>query len=302
MERIIDRARAAMNLILVTSLLVFWASAQKSIDVLDMGVEIYKAADGMPKEIKPESVALFLSKVDSKKGDLTSRVAFTSLATVLDIDEQQVKSLPDIQRTRFNNWYNAQTADPKKKELFNTELKEAFDIKKFGMDVQMMKLENEVNIVLNRIQRLENIVKNEQINPLLTFGDIQQRFSRKLKIPFIDQDVTTDRAVFLLAIALMGPLAYLLSICSTLLIVMKNSDRVAGLDWIMLHPGKLSLVLGGLWVFGPAFAVAFGMVTEAVYWPISLTLSFLLTAMGILVLQKTFQLRHLLHNRLDLIK
>jgi len=302
MDRLIDRARAAMNLILVTSLLVLWASAQKSIEVLNMGVEIYQAADGIPKEIKPESVVLFLSKVNSKKGDLTSRVSFTSLATVLDIDEHQVKQLPSIQRDRFNKWYEAQTADPKKRELFNSSLKEAFDIKKFGMDLQMMKLENEVNIVLNRIQRLEKIVNNEQINPLLTFGDIQQRFSRKLKIPFIDQEVTTDRAVFLLALALMGPLAYLLSICATLLIVMKNSDMVIGLDWIMLHPGRLSLILGGLWLFGPALAVGFGMVTEAVFWPISLTLSFLLAVMAILILRKTLEIRCVLHKRLDFIK
>lgn len=271
MARLVDRARAAMNLVIVTSLLVLWAVSQESINVINIGMSIHSTAERISfdsdESYKHEGIISFRRSVDDllksvreNSGDnLREKIGNVSASTILAARPPSTNNILPASLVLRAIASGALV-------LMEDELAS----RKGQGDVEDVVNDNSVSInafiwfgseaLANEVDHLDRLMSDAELSEQLTLQEVQNRLSKKITIPFIEQELPIVGAIPLIAAALLVPLLYLLSLCGAMKLAAERVDNHDGIDWVFFHPGILGLVVGIAWLAAPGLVVLFGTV------------------------------------------
>jgi hypothetical protein len=89
----------------------------------------------------------------------------------------------------------------------------------------------------------------------VTFQKLADAMDSQIKLPFIDAELKSNSAIIVLAVCVVGPFVYLLSLMLAIEEAMKEEDYAEGATWLFFHPGKIGACLGSAWLLAPALAI-----------------------------------------------
>lgn len=138
-------------------------------------------------------------------------------------------------------------------------------------------------------------------NADITFTQLNDKLAPKVKIPFVEEEVTTSLAVFLLGILLIGPYVYLLSLCSAIQPTIQLSTNSEGIEFLFFQPGKLGFTIGIFYLAGPIGVIIWGAMTTGHFNlgdPLIIGLLLTLLLLGTFLIIKMTKLRAKFHQRL----
>ncbi len=96
------------------------------------------------------------------------------------------------------------------------------------------------------------IAKDTDVAEFATLGDVETRSRQTLELPGLGERVRADRAVGLIAIGLIAPLLYLLSISGAVYYQVREEPTSLPISFLPFHPGGLGAWLTCIWLLSPA--------------------------------------------------
>jgi hypothetical protein len=105
------------------------------------------------------------------------------------------------------------------------------------------------------LRKLESMQTDAGVTNTVTFKEFHKRVAPPIKVPFIDQELSSLYAVLVLTIGLVGPFVFLLSLMSAIKAAIEKGDRSEGAGWLFFHPDKLGISLGIIWLFAPSITL-----------------------------------------------
>ena len=297
-----------MNLILIISLMLLWTASEKREQVLiNLGSDIY----GLAMNIAPERVIPIQSYSDLVKSvgidsEEYQRLKDQTNPAVLDLVKSKLRSIriSDVLAIKevfpvLEDLIIGPAPDPQISKLYALPdppppiLRESAKRK---MDSEYLKATME-NLHRN-IEKIKLIVNDYQLNLNMSFGAAEKRISPKIEIPFIGQKVEIKDAILLLACGIMSLYFYLLSVLKTMFYIADKVETTKGIDWIFFHQGKLSQIIGIVWLCFPALGVGLAGLKGSMRWQFSIILFLSLLSIGIWVFTYAQKVRHRFHDRL----
>ena len=138
-------------------------------------------------------------------------------------------------------------------------------------------------------------------NADITFKQLNDKLLPKVKVPFVEQEVTTSLAVFLLGTLLIGPYVYLLSLCSAIQPTVQLVTNSEGIEFLFFQPGKLGFTIGMFYLAGPLGVIIWGGIIAENFnlgHPLIIGLLLTLLLLGTFLILKVIKLRAKFHQRL----
>ena len=115
--------------------------------------------------------------------------------------------------------------------------------------------------LIGNVVNIQAMIAQSGLPEEASIGQLARSVAQAVKVPFVDQEVSFQIAFWILGVANFVILLYLLSLLLSLREIAKSEAIPEILDVIMLHPSRLSLVLGIGWLILPvAVAEAFAWV------------------------------------------
>lgn len=211
-----------MKLILVVSLLLAWACIASWGDPVAIGVRLYSAITYVPEGQRSDAMKSFLTTVDQQTGsERRDKMRHVKVDTALAIG---TNGAPVIAST------------------------ESRDLK--------LRLVEETLRELQAACLLAGTPKSGT-SPM-NFEELQNLTPTKVKLPFVEQEVNSNTAVGVLALGMIGPFLYLISLMLAMRAAMDKAPSSEGAGWVFFHPQPLGFIVGTLWLCAPAIAVLGG--------------------------------------------
>ena len=260
MKDIINRARSAMNLVLILSILA-WFLNHFSIDVL--------------KEIKPDFTSVVEAVDDYYKG------SYDSILIGKNTKESQFVSLlfGSLQFYRPNHDSSSSSLDEKLHDFAKKQ--RIIDIIKtsevLSQDVIIltagtikngsMEIGSKYNQLTRILVRLGNAYGNlsgkvkdfssqPAVNDKATILEAHRALQRKVGIPILNLSVNQSELNKYFALSVGLVLIYILSTTLVMHSLCKTAPIEEIMQWIFFHPTPVGAVLGTLWILFPAITLA----------------------------------------------
>lgn len=301
MERLVDRARAAMNLILVTSLLVFWAVLNTGPDIMILANRINAEAEALSSRTKildAELAEATKSPEKSSSAPWPNAKDFSFLpdsvkdflATVNDVGlgkmslDGVITMNADVDTSYYSfGWFKIETHYMN--VIIGARLQQMNSA--LGLDEQeILKWQPRGWIFYNQdrradfpkfyelkenlavsLNRLEQIIDEWKLAPNQSFDSAQSALTASIKLPILNQEIASRSAPMVVLFALIAPLLYLISICQT---IKHRAGRAqvngetGGFDWIFLHESYVGPILGTGWLLLPVATIIIG-ISEGIF-------------------------------------
>lgn len=271
-NRLIDRARAAMNLILALTLVLGWASFDRKPGVMDHVETVYRLLYASAPEDLSTLMLSFVVRVES---------GVTSGLTI----EQSISDIPVIDILLLGEINEVSRAFPPTLEILSSPLESQILSEVGGASPFAQKLaerlteagvadavsvddaynaldayaDSQSTLTVQQFARalseLEVFLKAAELPPSAAVATLNDASQRLIKIPFVEQEVRNQTASVIITIALLGPYLYLASICLALRKSAEVTVGSEGADWSFFHFGKIGPILGALWLLLPAGVV-----------------------------------------------
>jgi len=339
MERLVDRARAAMNLILIVSLWALWAVINNGPDITNLAERIkidseaVRAQTEINNRFHPDpgpfnsslspQVETFLDTVhDGGPGttkmstalEMISSVRFhlnpdrlgvaiystqpfwprigepghndTAPITSFHVEGAEDSLIPydDLLQGRVPEW----VPDTVREEILSPEF------------VSRMTLDLKKHYLAKSLDELERIIDEWSLSKDETFEAAQKASTQSIKVPVLDQNVSSKYTAIVLLLAIIPPLVFLISICKTLAIRITRkleNDEGAGFDWIFLHDSYIGPVLGSIWLLLPVAVAIVGIVRGTFTPPLSIGLLLICVLVSAYTIHCAWGLRRIWYSR-----
>jgi hypothetical protein len=260
MKEIINRARSAMNLILVLSILTWWIN-YFSIDVL--------------KEINPDFTSLvkvvdefnkgpnrsILMGIDTKE----SQFVLTVFGSLQFYEPNHEDSSARLDTKLFDFAKKHRMIDiMKTSEVLtkNVIILTAETIKNGSMEIgskhnQLTRILVRLGWVYNSIsEKLKDFSSQPAVDANATILEAHRALLKKIKVPILNLSVTQSELNKLFALSIGLILCYLLSTTIAMHRLCKTAPLEEMLQWIFFHPTPIGIVIGFIWLFSPVVTLA----------------------------------------------
>lgn len=260
MKDIIDRARSAMNLVLILSIMAWWLN-HFSIDVL--------------KEIKPDFTSVAEAVDDYYEG------SYNSLLMGINTKESEFVSLLFGSLQFYRSSYdNSSTALDEKLHDFakkqrmidvmkTSEILSGYVIVVMADTAKNGSLEigskyNQLTRVLVRLGnaydnlsgKLRDFSSQPTIDEKATLLEAHRALQKNVRIPILNLSVNQSELnkYFSLSVGLI--LIYILSTTLVMYRLCKTAPLEESMQWIFFHPTPVGIVIGSGWILSPAATLA----------------------------------------------
>ena len=266
MEQLIDRARAAMNLLLAFSLLLIWAvidrpvnfdNAFYSVRYSDDDAALNQSVDNYQRNIRSA-----LKNIDSFEFGNKSSIK----QKLEDAEDELTKRERAFTRYKNNElakiqieWVNydlsllEDTLEEIDESIYNSVLNDEEDI-----EALLVKIRTNINQAKENLEILsknsgttfrELVSKYSETSNIL---DLREATRKTIKIPYIDRSLENGTAVLALVLLSIGPLLYLYSTVIAMFRIETAPKPPEGVSWIFLQ-SNLGILLGMIWLLAPFF-------------------------------------------------
>ena len=289
MEAIVQRIRVAMNLILITSLVLLLGLSAKRADITKLATRIVMNSgsllksqvfqDALQELAEPERQEI-ITKLKGianygESGD-SEPPAITPLAIRLTRVEGITELRPDIDISVYQ-YLMAQAIEALSPAQFDTEMAQIManfeKVKITGALGDLASLET-------NLSELQNIYEGSGLGSNATVRDLirKRKEMESVHVPVINVKLGIVKALRLFELGAFILMVYLSSCITTLQSIVKSrkpEEIDKGIDWLFLHrPGLLGPILGSLWLLAPCTVAAVakktgvGNASEAIFWAI----------------------------------
>ncbi len=244
MKEICERARSAMNLLLLFCVLLAWLIVTDVPTILDRVASIQELLLTSAAPSRPMPVQDFLTSVAPPKQ--ISELRRIKISTVLAMDSE------DLRRLEF----------PLAQQLVLPPMEPPLDRRREPSPraIRGRAAENPLAMIRAELKELAVLTARGRLSPESTLGELEASTSPELTLPFVERTIDVQTAYWVLGIACAGPLLLLLSFASSLREVASNQHLPVILDWLPLHPGRLAVVLGAFWLYLAPCLLIIGLV------------------------------------------
>jgi hypothetical protein len=260
MKEIINRARSAMNLVLILSILTWWIN-YFSIDVL--------------KEIKPDFNSLVQVVDDFYNG--------SNVSILMDINTKESQFVSKVLNSLqfYRPKYEDSSAGFDKKLLEFAKKHKMIDIMqtselltKYVIIITAHTIENgsmeiggkynQLTMILVHLgtaynsisEKLKDFSSQPALDANATILEAHRALQKKLEVPVLNLNVKQSELNQFFALSIGLILFYLLSTTFAMHRLCKTAPSEEILQWIFFHPTPVGIVIGVLWLFSPVATLA----------------------------------------------
>jgi hypothetical protein len=260
MKGIIDRARSAMTLVLILSILAWWLN-HFSIDVL--------------KEIRPDFTSVvetvddyyegsyysILNGINTKESQFISSL-FGALHFLRPYDEDSSTTLDEKLRGFAKKWRMIDIMKTSEALSEGAVILTAETIENGSMEIGskyndltriLVRLANAYN---NLSDKLKDYSSQPALDDNATILEAHRALQKKVGTPFLDLTVNQPELNKYFALSVGLVLIYILSTTFVMHRLCKTAPIEETMQWIFFHPTPVGVVLGALWVLSPAATLA----------------------------------------------
>ncbi len=282
MHQLTNRARAAMNTLLMGATILAWAVLQTPPLVRATVAEIYDLALISKADGRSPALKFVLDEVQVQMERGVSRDnAFDGLqlGILLSLSQDSLTGMFGYPEEHSEARVRAYKRISDEAEMPPKSLSER---KRLDYEQKLRFSSQTMNLVVadeglrfrDAVRRLAQMQLKSSLPNDATVGDLANALQGSVKLPFVEQMVPTSTAIPVMIMALVAPYLYLISICSALRSIFIRAESVVVSDWIMLHPGRLGVALGIIWLLIPTSSILAGWIHHGLFFAWEYSLGF----------------------------
>jgi hypothetical protein len=285
LEELVKRARVTLNTLLFVSLVIVWSAYNKPQNLVEEVNSLKKL------------ITQYSSKEDDKTNEDEASTKFSGIYQVVsneNIEDILISDLVNIDTRLFGKNLMSEIFDKGAivRKTDSSYLFERPSSKNPAKNNKIIEIPiNDYNFlyypgstkdsIIDQLNAIREIVYSEQsnFNSETKVSDFKSRLKTTISLPFIEEQIDTDKAVTLMSFFLLGPLLILISLIQT--ITETSTHNNEGNSWIFFHPGKLGLIMGVIQIFIPFLATVYVIVMGRMKLVYIIPLSIIVLALGI---------------------
>jgi len=227
MNGIMSRMRSAMQLLLLSALLMLWQSTRIDPDIVAIAKDLANADDELwPSSKMPRAIKEYKQlQPEDYSFDRSDKLLELVPQEVLDV-------IPSVKQRLASLGYAGGSDNP----------------------LQLASL-SAFTDNLNDFSKAFDASSQDPSRPLRYVAQALQR-QRRLKVPFLDQTLDPASGILAVSVAQFLLLIYLLSYMWTLRGVLIRQGPKGMEEFLFVHDGWLGVGLGGIWLMSPGLALA----------------------------------------------
>lgn len=246
MNKLVNRARAAMNFLIIVSLFLLFGLMNGEPNIYRTVEKIYELAQKVPDEARSNNLKKFLSY---KTNRFWSNVR--SEEVLLNMPLKNILILEN------NDGYKITPFEVQKIIAVQAQQDETEAI--LALADKLYRVFEEAEEWDNSLAFLKSHFEASKLSDYARVKDLVAKYSASMKLPLIGEAVEINKVLPFIAIFILTPLFYLLSTIKGIKEETKYMKDRKGTDWIFFHPGRLGVLLGSIWLFVPTAVVIVGM-------------------------------------------
>ncbi|MGK0271426.1 MAG: hypothetical protein ACI88H_002085 [Cocleimonas sp.] len=292
MEKLIERARASMNLILLITVFSTISVLNDERSTLSLLMELCNGINSSNEILKdPRLKSTSLAKciennaILKNSSDKILSIKISDLKYVSCKDENEL-CVP------LNNKQEIQRLQP---ELLSEKYIDDPIVATLDQDIYLRLFGGKKGIADKILERADEL----NISRSKTILSIDEKERGQLKIPIINMSTDIFHAVNLFIFTLIWPYFYLLSVVRTIACEISFLNERSGMDWIFFHADNMSVLFGLLWLMSPLIVLIVLSLNYSVTLPIAFAVGAVITFLSIFITIQIYNTKRALYSRFD---
>ena len=255
MKDLCSRARAALNLLLILTLLQVWVLSPNDANSESVQVDVEQVESAFAGASQSCSEPGKAFDAEYRKSISFGGPETIPVTKILEIPEDAVSVAIELRE------YASEKAAPD-----TPDLQDFPRICLWGGSgsIDVPSTREDIDKTVDALRRLKNLTYTSGVViNTATIGEVEQKLAREIEVPFVKVKLNAGKASWILAIGVLAPFAFIYVVLDSLLLTLRAvpaGNEMDFLDFLPLYPSRSARVLGVIWLFAPIILTCVGLI------------------------------------------